>query len=100
MPALHQAIGVAVHEPRRRVLMSDNSKSKSHSGWLKGQSGNPAGRPRGRQNKATLAMEALLEDGSEQLISKAMSMAWQEIPPLCGSSWKESFRSGEIGCAT
>ena len=35
----------------------------------------PAGRPRGTRNQATLAMEALLEEGAEQLISKAMTMA-------------------------
>jgi hypothetical protein len=56
--------------------MNNNPKPKSQKGqWQKGVSGNPAGRPRGTRNQATLAMEALLEEGAEQLISKAMTMA-------------------------
>jgi Family of unknown function (DUF5681) len=56
--------------------MNDHSKPKSQKGqWPKGVSGNPAGRPRGSRNKATLALEALLEEGAEPLISKAMTMA-------------------------
>ena len=57
--------------------MSDNSKAKSSQKgqWSKGVSGNPTGRPRGSRNRSTLAMEALLEDGAEQLINKAMKMA-------------------------
>jgi hypothetical protein len=38
---------------------SDGPKNKGQ--WQKGTSGNPSGRPPGRRNKATLAMEALLE---------------------------------------
>ena len=34
-----------------------------------------SGRPRGSRNKATLAMEALLQEGADQLINKAMAMA-------------------------
>jgi hypothetical protein len=56
--------------------MNNNSQSKSQKGqWPKGVSGNPAGRPRGRRNTATLAMEAALEQGAEQLIQKVMTMA-------------------------
>ena len=56
--------------------MSDNLKLKSQKGQsAKGVSGNPAGRPRGSRNKANVAIEALLEDGAERLISKAMEMA-------------------------
>jgi hypothetical protein len=56
--------------------MHDNFTPKDEKGqWPKGVSGNPAGRPRGSRNKATLAMEALLEEGAEELISKAKSMA-------------------------
>jgi hypothetical protein len=35
--------------------------------FRKGQSGNPAGKPRGARNKATLIAEALMEDASEDL---------------------------------
>jgi hypothetical protein len=56
--------------------MDNNCKPKSQKGqWQKGVSGNPTGRPRGSRNTATLAMEALLEEGAEQLINKAMTMA-------------------------
>ena len=55
--------------------MSDNSQSQQQGRWTKGVSGNPAGRPRGSRNKTALAMEALLEEGAEQLINKAITMA-------------------------
>src|SRR4051794_25359737 len=56
--------------------MNDNSTPKAQKRqWPKGVSGNLAGRPRGSRNKTTLAMEALLEQGAEQLINKAMTMA-------------------------
>lgn len=40
-----------------------------------GQSGNPAGRPKGARNRTTLAVEALLDGQAEQLTQKAISMA-------------------------
>lgn len=40
-----------------------------------GQSGNPAGRPKGSRHKATLAIEALLEGEAEGLTRKAIEMA-------------------------
>jgi hypothetical protein len=56
--------------------MKNNPQSKSQNGkWQKGVSGNPAGRPRGSRNQATMAMEAALEQGAEQLIHKVMSVA-------------------------
>jgi hypothetical protein len=41
----------------------------------KGMSGNPAGRPAGSRNAATLACEALLEGQAEVLTQKAVDMA-------------------------
>jgi hypothetical protein len=56
--------------------MKDHSTPKPRRGkFPKGVSGNPAGRPPGSRNKATLAMEALFEQDAEQLIQKAKSMA-------------------------
>jgi hypothetical protein len=43
--------------------------------WQKGQSGNPAGKPKGTRHKATLAMEALLDGEVESLTRKAVEMA-------------------------
>jgi hypothetical protein len=40
-----------------------------------GQSGNPSGRPAGSRNKATIAMEALLDGQAEALTRKAIDLA-------------------------
>jgi hypothetical protein len=41
----------------------------------KGESGNPAGRPRGARNRATLLMQNLLADDAEAIGRKAIEMA-------------------------
>jgi|SRR5215467_2153031 len=43
----------------------------------KGESGNPAGRPRGSRNRATLLMEGLLADDAEAIGRKAIELAKQ-----------------------
>src|SRR5262249_60234281 len=43
--------------------------------FQKGQSGNPAGRPRGSRNKTTVLMQNLLEDEAEEITRKAIEMA-------------------------
>lgn len=40
-----------------------------------GQSGNPAGRPKGSRNKVTLAIEALMEGEAEDITRKAIEAA-------------------------
>ena len=43
--------------------------------FQKGQSGNPAGRPRGSRNKTTVLMQNLLEGEAEAIARKAIDMA-------------------------
>jgi hypothetical protein len=43
--------------------------------WKPGQSGNPAGRPKGARHKTTLAMEALLDGEADTITRKAVEMA-------------------------
>jgi hypothetical protein len=51
-------------------------KSGRHQGQFKpGQSGNPAGKPRGTRNKMTRALEALLDGEAEELTRKAIELA-------------------------
>jgi hypothetical protein len=40
-----------------------------------GQSGNPAGRPAGSRNRATLAAEAMIDKSGKKLITKAIELA-------------------------
>jgi tetratricopeptide (TPR) repeat protein len=57
--------------------MTNNSENSGrHQGQFKpGQSGNPAGKPEGTRNKATLAVEALLDGEAEELTRKAIELA-------------------------
>jgi hypothetical protein len=43
--------------------------------FLPGQSGNPAGRPRGSRNKKTIALEVLLDGESEAVMQKMITLA-------------------------
>lgn len=45
------------------------------SAWKPGQSGNPAGRPKGARHKTTLAIEALLQGQANEVAQKAVEMA-------------------------
>ena len=47
--------------------------------WAKGESGNPAGRPKGSKNKVTLLREAVLADCQEQLLEHFPSIVEKTI---------------------
>jgi hypothetical protein len=57
------------------MMSSDNTGEQQAGRFTKGQSGNPAGRPRGSRNAATLAAEAMLDGEAEALTRKAIDMA-------------------------
>ncbi|MCJ2067560.1 DUF5681 domain-containing protein [Methylobacterium sp. J-030] len=48
---------------------------KEETQFEPGQSGNPAGRPRGSRNRSTLALEAIFEGEAEKLSRKAIELA-------------------------
>ena len=55
--------------------MSENTEKIQGTKFAPGQSGNPAGKPKGARNKTTLAIEALLEGEADALTRKAIEMA-------------------------
>ena len=53
----------------------ENTGAKQAGRWKPGQSGNPAGKPKGARHKATQAVETLLEGQAEALTQKAIEKA-------------------------
>ncbi len=54
---------------------ADDQKEKPSTKFKPGQSGNPAGRPKGSRNATTVALEILLDGQAEALTNKAVEMA-------------------------
>jgi hypothetical protein len=61
--------------PSTSVKTAQEQRRTPGRAFEPGQSGNPRGRPRGARNKATLAVEALLEGEAEALSRKAVELA-------------------------
>src|SRR3979411_3456735 len=59
----------------RQVSAETTAKKQRGRSFKLGQSGNPAGRPRGARNKTTLAIEALLDGEAETITRKAIELA-------------------------
>jgi hypothetical protein len=55
--------------------MSANTESKQGTRFRKGESGNPAGKPKGARHKTTLAIDALLDGEAAAITRKAVEMA-------------------------
>ncbi len=55
--------------------ISENTGAKQAGKFQPGQSGNPAGKPKGARHKVTLAVQALLEGEAETISRKAVELA-------------------------
>ncbi len=58
-------------------MTESTAKKQAKGRFAPGQSGNPAGRPVGSRNKATIAAEQILDGEAEKLMQKAVDMALQ-----------------------
>jgi hypothetical protein len=54
--------------------MTEKKKAPPHA-WKKGQSGNPAGKPQGMRNKATMMVINLMEAGAEEITKAVIDAA-------------------------
>jgi hypothetical protein len=55
--------------------MTDNAAPRHSGQWKKGQSGNPAGMPKGTRHRATMLAEKLMEDDAENIVRAVVSAA-------------------------
>jgi Family of unknown function (DUF5681) len=69
-----------VHEPVPESTTEDcattENARRNHDGlWKPGQSGNPAGKPKGTRHRATLIAEQFIDNSGELLVKKCVEMA-------------------------
>jgi hypothetical protein len=62
-------------ECNRKAAQPENIGRNPDGTFAKGNSANPAGKPKGARHKATLLAEALLDGQAEALMQQAVSMA-------------------------
>lgn len=62
-------------EKEKRAMAENTAAKQRGKPFEPGKSGNPAGKPRGARNKATMAALALLDGESEALMRKAVELA-------------------------
>jgi Zincin-like metallopeptidase/Family of unknown function (DUF5681) len=55
--------------------MTDNAAPRHSGQWKKGQSGNPAGMPKGTRHRATMLAEKLMEDDAENIVRAVVNAA-------------------------
>ena len=55
--------------------MTDNAASRHSGQWKKGQSGNPAGMPKGTRHRATMLAEKFMEDDAENIVRAVVNAA-------------------------
>lgn len=72
----------AVHGGQAPGMNGEPGRRSLEGRFAAGRSGNPAGRPRGARNRLTLRLEALLEDGADEIASKAVELAKDGDPRL------------------
>src|SRR5476651_2449841 len=61
--------------PLSRAFRPDDLATANPGQFRRGQSGNPAGRPRGARNRAALALAALLDEEGPRLMREAIDRA-------------------------
>ena len=87
------------------VSAAENTAQKQQIGWPfePDQSGNPAGQPKGSRNKATLAVEALLDGEAEEITRKVIELAkkatsWPFVFVSNGSRLREKTVLSSLRC--
>jgi Family of unknown function (DUF5681) len=55
--------------------MTDNAAPRHSGQWKKGQSGNPAGMPKGTRHRATQLAEKLMKDDAEDIVRAVVNAA-------------------------
>jgi Family of unknown function (DUF5681) len=70
-----RVMGARLPATRRDLLVVENTTRKQQGGFKPGQSGNPAGKPKGARNRTTLAVEALLQGEATAITRKAIERA-------------------------